>query len=512
MTELTSGQMAKAVLLKTEFAYYAPRCLKIKDKDGKIVPFVFNRAQQYLHQKIEEQKERIGKIRALVIKGRQQGISTYVEGRFYWRTSMGRGKRAYILTHEDKATANLFGMTKRYHDNCPDVLKPHTKNHSEVALTFDVLDSEFSVATAGSKETGRSGTGQLFHGSEVAFWPNDVSHMAGLGQTIPNEDANGNTIDTEIFLESTGNGMGNMFYHMVQDALRGESEYIVIFIPWFWQAEYKAIPPATWVPDPDNIAYMELYEITKEQAYWRERKTKTDFKKDYKWFDQEYPATIELAFRRQAQESLFSLELVEKAMRNKDIEAIGPKIMGIDPAESPQGDDTVFVLRQGRVVSKMKRFHGKNTMEIVGLAGLAIAEWEPDFINVDAGGLGSGVADRLIELGHPVQRVLFGERAYDDELYSIRKDEMAGEAKEWLENQPNQIINDDALKSDMVTPGFSHDSSLRLKVETKEHIKNVRHLPSPDGFDAFCLTFATKVSTYKKKPNRTLETPNWRTM
>lgn len=510
---LTSGQMAKAVMFKSDFTYYAPRCQKIKNKAGNLVPFLFNRGQQFLHNKIEEQKARIGKVRILMVKGRQFGGSTYVEGRFYWLTSMRRGKRAYILTHEQPATDNLFNMTKRFHENCPNAFRPSTKNESAKALTFDKLDSEFSVATAGSKDTGRSGTGQLFHGSEMAFWQNAADHMAGIGQTIPDKDEYGNIIETEIILESTGNGVGNTFHGMVVDAMRGESEYEVVFVPWMWSNEYQATPPTGWVPiDFDGAEYAELYDLTLLQSFWRERKIKTEFRGDTNLFDQEYPATIELAFRRQSIESLLSLNLVEKAMKNTTIEALGPKIMGIDPAESVDGDDTVFCLRQGRVVLGIKRYHGKGTMEVVGLAAMAIAEWKPDYINVDAGGLGSGIADRLIELDYPVFRVLFGERAIDDELYGIRKDEMGAEAKYWLEDQPNQIVNNDAFKADLVTPGFTYDSSRRLKVETKEHIKLIRKLKSPDGFDALCLTFAMKVNNNRAKPNRSLEVPNWKVM
>ena len=498
---LTPGQQAKAVLLSTEFTYYAPRCLRIKTKSGQIVPFVLNRAQLYLHRKIEHQRATTGKVRVLVVKGRQQGISTYLEGRFYWRTSMNRGKRAYILTHLQEATDNLFAMTRRFHENCPEPLRPHTRNDSAKALTFDKLDSEFSVATAGSKDTGRSGTGQYFHGSEAGFWANAADHMAGIGQTIPNESG------TEIALESTGNGVGNVFHGMCQDAIRGESEYILVFIPWFWQEEYQAVPPVDWRPDGETAEYMELYGITREQAFWRERKIKTDFRGDIGLFDQEYPATSELAFRRQAVESLIPLILVERAMKRTEVEAVGPKIMGIDPAEYGS-DDTVFLLRQGRVVPATKRYHKKGPMEVVGLAGLAIAEWEPDFISVDAGGLGSGIADRLAELGHPVSRVLFGERALEEDLYSIRKDEMAGEMKKWFEDQPNQLPYDEALKSDISSPSYTYDSSRRLKVESKEKMK-ARGLKSPDGFDALCLTFAVPAVGAVKRVNR-MEPTNWR--
>ena len=186
---LDLAAQSRSIELRSNFEYYAPHVLKVKDEaTGLLVPFQPRIAQRYLHQRAEEQKRVTGKIRLLVLKGRRQGISTYIEGRFYWRTSMGRGLQARILTHEQDATDVLFGMTKRFHTHCPPQLQAHTKNLSAKALTFDLLDSEFLVATAGSKDTGRSANTHLFHGSEVAFWPNAADHMLGIGQTVPTTD------------------------------------------------------------------------------------------------------------------------------------------------------------------------------------------------------------------------------------------------------------------------------------------------------------------------------------
>src|SRR5688500_8097701 len=96
--------------VKNDFPHYAPRWLRIRTKAGKIEAFALNKAQIYLHDKLEEQRRATGKVRALVLKGRQQGISTYIGGRFYWRTTHGQGLRTFILTHEQSATDNLFGM------------------------------------------------------------------------------------------------------------------------------------------------------------------------------------------------------------------------------------------------------------------------------------------------------------------------------------------------------------------------------------------------------------------
>jgi hypothetical protein len=132
-------------------------------------------------------------------------------------------------------------------------------------------------------------------------------------------------------------------------------------------------------------------------------------------------------------------------------------------------------------------------MEVVGIVAKRADEWKPDAINVDCTGIGSGIADRLTELGYPVNRVHFGERAIEDAQYRIRKDEMYGEMKAWLENQPCELPQDDVLASDLVGPMYTYDSSRRLVIESKEKMK-ARGLRSPDSADAVALTFAVPMN------------------
>ena len=63
-------------------------------------------------------------------------------------------------------------MVQRYHQHCPEILKPHTKYSSRRELSFDVLDSSFVLATAGGDSVGRGETLTHVHASELAFWPN----------------------------------------------------------------------------------------------------------------------------------------------------------------------------------------------------------------------------------------------------------------------------------------------------------------------------------------------------
>src|SRR5690349_14666100 len=73
---------------------FGEHCLKIRTKAGGIKPLILNRPQQFLHAKLEEQRLRTGKVRALILKGRQEGCSTYVEGRFYKAVTRRNGVRA----------------------------------------------------------------------------------------------------------------------------------------------------------------------------------------------------------------------------------------------------------------------------------------------------------------------------------------------------------------------------------------------------------------------------------
>ena len=479
---MTPEQRAKAMaVLFSDFEVYAARCLKILPKSGgSLVPFELNTAQKYMHQKLEQQRRDLGKVRAIVLKGRQQGISTYTEGRYFCRVSHRFGVKAYVLAHEQAASDNLFGMVDRFYASLPNQVKPQAGKSNAKELLFDKLKSKFEVATAGSKDTGRSGTAQLMHGSEVAFWPNAASHMAGIGQTVA--DAR----DTEIILESTANGTANTFHELWQMAVNGRSEYMPVFIPWFWQAEYRRRVPTGFELTDDEEEYREANGLDMEQMAWRRNKIDTDFRGDSGLFDQEYPASPELAFASSSPRALIPAALVIAARKVRDVEAIGPKIMGVDPAE--YGDDeTSVMLRQGRVARKLGGWQGLGPMETVAKVSLIADKEKPDVIHVDATN-SAGITDRLAELGYPAVRVHFGEAARKDDEYVLVRDEMWGEMLEWLRDKPASIPDDDGLGAQLTSVQKSYDSKRRIKLEPKEKMKD-RLLRSPDDADALALTF-----------------------
>jgi hypothetical protein len=492
------AQLANLQRLRTDFPLYAARCLKIRTKSGSVESLHLNRAQRYVHERLEDQRQRTGKVRALLLKARQQGFSTYIGGRYYWRASLNRGLRVFILTHEQDATDNLFEMVGRYHEHSP--LKPSTGAASAKELIFDRLDSGYSIGTAGSKAVGRSKTVQLFHGSEVAFWPNAPTHFAGVVQAIP--DLPG----TEIVLESTANGVGGEFHERWQQAEAGVGDYEAIFVPWFWSDEYRRPAPDDFALDDEEWDYADAHGLDFDQMCWR--RAKMAELKDPLLFKQEYPATAAEAFQITGHESFIRPESV-LAARKATCKAYGPLVIGVDPAGDGMNSDRFSVAwRRGPKVLKVE--------SRTGLDNVAGANWIRDVIDaesparvfIDVGGLGAGVYHILRSWGGRYEKasaaVNFGSAPHrpnpaDKDGKPMagplnRRAEMWGLSRDWLDDPGGADIPDiDSLQRDACAPTSKRDANQRFSLESKEHMK-ARGVRSPDEWDAVALTFAEPVA------------------
>ena len=80
--DVLRAEVEHAIRMDSDLPYFAERCLKLRPKTGGMAPFLFNPAQMELHRRLDEQKAKTGKVRAVVLKARQMGISTYIAARF----------------------------------------------------------------------------------------------------------------------------------------------------------------------------------------------------------------------------------------------------------------------------------------------------------------------------------------------------------------------------------------------------------------------------------------------
>lgn len=491
-------------LYRRSFPEHALACLKIKGKDGRLVKLKLNKAQRYIHERLEAQKAETERVRALVLKGRQQGASTYIGGRFYSRASLHQGVAVFILTHEQDATDNLFNMVERYHDHNP--LAPTTGAANAKELNFPELDSGYTVGTAGSKAVGRSKTLHCFHGSEVAFWPNAAGHFAGVVQAVP--DLPG----TEIILESTANGMAGEFFERWQQAEAGVGDYQAIFVPWFWQDEYQRPVPSDWSLTVEEEEYKQAHKLTDAQMVWR--RAKIAELKDPLLFKQEYPATAAEAFQTTGHESFIPARLVLDARKNTH-KPYGPLVMGADPARF--GDDRFAVAkRQGRRVIGIEKRQKLNAVDGANWLRELIDTERPARMFIDVGDIGAAIVDMLHSWGEKYQRVVVGvnfggsPRVERDEGGPLnRRAEMWQSSKDYLE-QPGgaDIPDDDELQADACGPAYSFNMKQKLVLESKEQMRK-RGVRSPDCWDAVALTFAEPVHEQASAHGRALEMPEY---
>lgn len=486
---MDDGERAMRARALVDFAFYAQLGLKVLAKSGEVVPLGLNKMQLLLHKRAQAQMLKRGYVRIIVPKARQVGVSTYVEARFFWRTTNSKGTWAYILTHEDPATKNLFGMAERFHKYAPRMLRPRAGTANANEMAFDALESGYKVGTAGSKATGRSGMVRLFHGSEVAFWPNALEHASGVMQSVPKgRDGQG----TEIWLESSVNGMGNYFHSVCRDALTGTNDYELFFIPWFWEDGYRLPIDKKFRLDDDELEYQDTHKLDFEQMAWR--RSKIAELRDPAKFTREYPATLEEAFASGIGQSFIPLNLVERARKCEDADPFGSVIFGLDTARFGF-DDTALCIREGRHVHSIETKHGMDTNEIVGWVVAQAKVWRPKRIFVDLGH-NPGVVDNLAALRLPVTGVTFGGRALNDTEHFNKRVEMYAELRDWLREYPVHIPDEDDLAAQLLCHKIKrYDTKGRPVLLDKDAIKKDTGI-SPDKADALALTFAAPVPMF----------------
>jgi hypothetical protein len=478
--------------LANDLEFYSGENLRIRPKAGGTVPFVWNPAQRELHRRIEEQKAKTGRVRVIVLKARQMGISTYVAARFYKSTTSLPGLRTQIIAHEKPASKNLFNLVKRFHDHMPAEHKQSVGTNNADELVFDAIDSGYMVSVATEDGAGRSSTAQFLHASEAAFWHSLQEQLAALVQTIPDIDG------TEIIIETTGNQFGDEFHQLWRRAEAGESEFIAVFLPWSIDPTYRRALSDEFAMTAEESALAELHGLDAEQICWRRAKISQLGSEDH--FKREYPLIPDEAFMASQFDSFITADLVMPARKAKDIEPYGNLIVGVDPAG--MGDDsTAIAWRRGHCITKIERRHKLTTMEIAGLVAQIIREDKPAKVAIDVGGLGVGVYDRLIEQGHSdvVTAVNFGSKAVEppplDETgkpsggNANRRAELWNNMKTALQGGHFSIPDSDSLHADLTSVGYKYDSSGRLLLEAKIDMKK-RGMPSPDEADAVALCFS----------------------
>lgn len=282
---------------------YCEHLLRIRTKEQKLSPLVFNEAQEHLYDVIRQQAAEGKPIRIIVLKGRQEGISTVTEGLMFQDTVTRPNVKTLIVAHDTTATGNLFKMNKLFYDCLPPWARPLRKNSNAKELVFENptrddgkkrrrpgLRSSIRCQTAGKGGVGRSDTLTNVHISEYAFWPNNKEDLLlGVMQTVPNDPG------TMVVIESTANGVEH-FKALWDGAVAGDNEWVPVFLPWYMEKGYRMACTGGEAWTGEERQLQKDFGLDEEQLMWRRWCIKANCGGNADKFRQEYPNTPEEAF------------------------------------------------------------------------------------------------------------------------------------------------------------------------------------------------------------------------
>ena len=177
--------------------------IKIIDKTGKEIPFVWNTPQKYLYNNLDKFN--------VIGKSRQGGISTWALSLMIWKAITTPQSTSVLYSHNDESTSTNFLKLKQMFNSIPNALKPpqERNNRQQILLSNG---SSISCYCLGRKEKGRGSTINGFiHITELAFVDNEVAQkqlnaieqsLASSGTLIIESTSNGQSLHSELYLKA----------------------------------------------------------------------------------------------------------------------------------------------------------------------------------------------------------------------------------------------------------------------------------------------------------------------
>lgn len=300
--------------LRTDTPLWGREVGKILDKDRRIVPYECNPGQLAFDAKVEAQRLAGRPMRAVVLKARQIGFSTHIQGKLIQRATMTPDYHTAVVAHDKETGGKLYRIGQRFYSKLPEEIKPgiaayrkgsflHFGDKGDSWMEGEIWpDSSYYVDTANETEAGRGGTYAAIHGSEVAFWADFVTKLTALQSAVPDNP------ETMLFLESTANGH-NDFKDFWDDAAAGKNEYLAFFWAWHQEPSYTLPFSNDWEREAfvigdgnegpiaeDEEDLIDRFGLSLEQLNWRRSTIRNKTLGRVDKFKQEYPSFPDEAF------------------------------------------------------------------------------------------------------------------------------------------------------------------------------------------------------------------------
>lgn len=255
----------------------------IVDKYHKTVPFVLNEPQNQILNNL--------KGRDVILKARQEGISSLILALFAIDFISIENIRCVVISHEQGATQKLFDKVKFYLESLkttfPGELPYKLKYNSRSEMVNLANNATFYIGYAGARAFGHGDTINNLHVSELSRWPNQEKLMIGLLQAVPRGG--------RVIIETTANGIGDYFYNVWKKSQHPASPFKPHFLPWFALKEYKLPAYEGFNPTEEEKELQTAYNLTNEQLNWRRYKL-AELGGNLEAFQEQFPSNPTEAF------------------------------------------------------------------------------------------------------------------------------------------------------------------------------------------------------------------------
>lgn len=328
---------------------------KILNKEAKLVNLLPHPWQLELDDLLEGQRAAGQPMRAIVLKARKLGFSTWVAMKFLQRVTQIEYQHAVVVAQDITTAGAILEMAKRTYAHLPTIeqlglgfnIRPpiigERGSHSaRKFLEFGEAServrrggrtgsSIFEVDTAGAPDSGRGTSPTMLHLSEVAWYEGNQATRKMLGML----NAVAYSPETIVILESTANGLNHFHRRWVSakegagDETKGES-YAALFVAWHRDPNCRAV----FATEDARQRFMEtigdekgqgdiaeqepmlqeMYGCTPEQLLWRRRQIREQHESSVELFDQENPHSDTAAFIGSGR-TVYSTTLVARAIK-----------------------------------------------------------------------------------------------------------------------------------------------------------------------------------------------------
>ena len=237
-------------------------CFPVRNRQtNRPVPFRLNPSQQRIMEQCRAHVKKKRRLFIIFLKGRRLGVSTWTR-RLMLAHLIEKDYSDGLIMAQQKPTARAL-----YEDFHKDVkqlpLKKDAWKYTQAEINFWNVHSKATYQTAGNV-VGTRGLGfTMLHASEAAYYINPDVFPAVLS-TLSDDPENMGVIETT---PNGKEGPGQAYYELWESTVRGDTEFLPIFLPWHEDPDY--IRPAHLAKDAPRDDY-EKY-LMKELKLPRER-------------------------------------------------------------------------------------------------------------------------------------------------------------------------------------------------------------------------------------------------